>query len=494
MIRHFISASVGIALISITYTAAADDAIIIGGGYNLHASQGQIELNVQYAKDTLEAKGLNVTTYFTDGDAPGNDVFIQHQEPIDATYDALSRVFGDHLNQNREYRSNNFSDISGGTQKDELLPNLQAHFSSATSPQWLIYNGHGKQSSSTPDKVTLELWNNTQLTASELHTELKANKQPLRYAFTQCYSGGFHSIAYEDSNTSLTPAKPQRCGFTAVSAYSLAEGCSASINTDDYRDYTTHFFAALSGYERNGEIIIHDPDEDKDGDVNPREAHLYTLLNAQSTDLSWSTSEDFLDRWEPWYLKWTPKVNALPNNEYSKLFRTLAKKTDITLSQNSVSDIRKQLSNLENDYALTQSSRYENLKKIESIRQEVAKPIVREWPAIEAPFTTGFQQLSKKGILDKINTAIQSDTRYRELLEHQAATADYDMKALSIQRKITQLEKLLHLRRIATLKDQLMQFGSRTDIAHYKAFVACEEMPMANAKGQEILTTTNLRE
>jgi len=77
--------------------AAADEAIIIGGGYSLLSSQGQIELNVQYAKDTLNASGVSTTTFFTDGANPASDVFIQHQNPLDASMEPLSRVFGDHL-------------------------------------------------------------------------------------------------------------------------------------------------------------------------------------------------------------------------------------------------------------------------------------------------------------------------------------------------------------------------------------------------------------
>jgi len=480
MIRQLIIASVGVTLLGATKTATADEAIIIGGGYHLTASQGQIELNVQYAKDTLEAKGLDVTTYFTDGDDPGSDVFIQHQEPIDATFDAISRVMGNYQEQYKEYRTHNLSDVAGSTERDELLPKLQSHFKDATQPQWLIYNGHGRQSQSTPDQVTLELWNNTQLTASELHSELKSSTQPLRYAFTQCYSGGFHSIAYKEPNNSLIPAKPLRCGFTAVSAYSLAEGCSASINTDDYRDYTTHFFAALSGYDRNGEIVLHEPDTDASGDVNPREAHFHTLLNAKSADLSWSTSEDFLSRWEPWYLKWTPQVKTIPNNEYAKLFRELAKATEIPLEKDTLKEIRNQLASLKNERQGLAQKINISTRAIDSLRRNIAKPIVAKWPAVMAPFTVGFQKLSKAGTLKEINTAIEADEQYASLLEQQNAMGDLENSALTIERRITQLEKLLHLRRIATLKDQLMKFGSDTDIKSYQDFVACEELPLTS--------------
>jgi len=426
MNHTLLSTIVTVALLGASQLSHADNAIIIGGGYNLTASQGQIELNVQYAKDTLEANGLEVTTYFTDGNDPGNDVFIQHENPLDNTFDALSRVFGDHLEQNREYRSHKLLEVTGSTQKELLLPQLENQLATANEPLWIIYNGHGQQSKkNTPDRVTLELWNNTSITANELHTTLKQSKQPIRYAFTQCYSGGFHSIAYEQPHNSLIPAKPQRCGFTAVSAYSLAEGCSASINTNDYRDYTTHFFAALSGQERNGDVILNDPDEDKNGTVSPREAHFYTLINAKSTDLSWSTSEDFLDRWEPWYLKWTPQAKTLPDNEYTELFKTLAETIDIPHDNPSVGNIRERISTLNSEHNKLTQQLHQQAQSIRKLRRSIAEPIVAKWPALMAPFSTGFQALSQK--------------------------------------------------------DQLMQFGSETDIATYEDFVACEELPMSHA-------------
>ena len=462
--------------------AAADEAIIIGGGYSLLSSQGQIELNVQYAKDTLNASGVSTTTFFTDGANPASDVFIQHQNPLDASMEPLSRVFGDHLEQNREYRTHQIEEVVGSTRKEELLPALNSLLSSAQSPLWLLYNGHGNQSENSSDEVTIELWDKTRLTAAELHSELNASTQPLRYVFTQCFSGGFHALAYDKPHGSLTPASPQRCGFTAVSPYALSEGCSAGINTDDYRDYTTHFFAALSGYERDGEIISTEPDINKNGDVSPREAHLYTLLNAKSTDISRSTSEDFLERWEPWYLKWTPGIKDLPSNEYAKIFRELAVLNDISLDQNSVSSIRNKLNQLKNDRDDLTNLYKARLVKISKTKETIAQPIVEKWPSILGPYTVGFQKLIADGALEEINTEIQSNAAYADLVNDQDTLGDIVNDRLELDRSATQLQKMLHLRRLATLKQQLVEFGSNADNNTYNQFVQCEEAPFANAK------------
>ncbi len=464
-------------LLAVPTTSTADEAIIIGGGYALTTSQGQIELNVDYARQSLADKGIPAITYFTDGGAPGRDVFIQHEAPLDEFYEPLARVFGDPLEQNREYKDSTLDNIAGSTKRDELLPALQDILGSAEEPLWLLYNGHGKQSFSTPDHVTLELWDNTQVTANELHGELSSSKQPIRYVFTQCYSGGFHALAYDQPDRSLTPAKPQRCGFTAVSAFSLAEGCSASINTDDYRDYTTHFFAAASGFERNGNIVVSEPDTNDDGQVSPREAHLYTLLNANSTDIARSTSEDFLERWEPWYLKFAPGVKDLPSNEYAKLFRELAAQNRIPLNQDSVGIIRTKLKSLEEKRSNLATSYTNKKNQMKQTRNAIAEPLIAQWPALMGPYTAGFQALSTDGSLQTIIESITGMDEYATLVEQQNALIDLENEQLSVDRNAANLQKLLHLRRIATLKQQLQDYGSPADKSSYDAFVQCEEAP-----------------
>lgn len=473
--------------LTLSTTALADEAIIIGGGYSLLSSQGQIELNVQYARESLQDKGLNVTTFFTDGGEPGNDVFAQLQEPLDSTYEPMARVFGDYLEQFREYRSSVLDNIAGSTRRETLLPELTQRLSAAEQPVWLLYNGHGNQSFSTTDQVTLELWDKTRVTAEELHGVLDATDQPLRYAFTQCYSGGFHALAYDEPHGSLKPASPQRCGFTAVSAYSSSEGCSASINTDDYRDYTTHFFAALSGYDRNGRITPTEPDTNKNGDVSPREAHLYSLLNANSIDISRATSEDFLERWEPWYLKWTPGVKDLPANEYAKLFRELASNLDISLDQNSTGTIRGELDKLAERNIDTQKQINNARRDVRSLRSKIAEPVIAQWPAVLGPYTAGYQTLATNGTLPAISEAISADSNYSALVESQTLIGDLQNEQLALEREATNLQKLLHLRRLATLKQQLLDFGDQTDIDTYNGFVQCESMPLNSESSSSTL-------
>ncbi len=464
-------------------SANADQAVLIGGGYNLGASQGQIELNVQWVQDILQDSGMPVVTYFTDGDDPGLDVHYQATadslDPQNQKMDALARVFGDHFLNQQQYKNHSISNVSGSTQADILKPALSNLLASAPDdPTLMVYNGHGAQSSSTLDQVSLKLWGDTSLTASELHEVLGKSKAPTRFVFTQCYSGGFHRIAYKNPEQGLALSDNLRCGFTAESAYRLSEGCSASVNTDDYRDYTTYFFAALSGFERNGEILGTDPDTNLDGQTSLREAHLYTLAEAHSTDMSRSTSENYLEQWEPWYLKWIAQGKSLPNNEYAKLFRDLANKNHMDIANGAAKRIRTKLKEHQEAAKQIAQNRSNQAQKIDLLQGTLINKIAGQWPAVLGPYTAAFESMAASGQLAQISAWVSNQEDYGELVQLQNQDAQQELELLELERHATQMEKLLFYRKLANLKQQLYDYGSASEINNYETLLACEDSPL----------------
>ena len=77
-----------------------------------------------------------------------------------------------------------------------------------------------------------------------------------------CWSGCRPGPGCAFSSPSVIPvafaelARPgsNHCGFLAESADREAEGCSAAIEARDFKDYSTHFFAALAGHGRLDKI------------------------------------------------------------------------------------------------------------------------------------------------------------------------------------------------------------------------------------------------
>jgi len=464
-------------------TTKAAEALLIGGGYDVHGSQGQIELNVKWVQGILEKQGVPTATYFTDGDETGADVHYQlPAEQTTKAHEPLARIFGDWVLHARRYREHEVARVSGSTRRDELVPALrEAVDATRDTDLLLIYNGHGSQSLSTPDQVTLNLWDNTKLSANELHGIVKPRSAPFRYIFTQCYSGGFHRLAYKNPGSGLEISDAPRCGFTAESAYRLAEGCSASIEIDDYRDYTTYFFAALSGYERDGDIVSRNPDTNKDGVTTLREAHLFTLEEAYSTDLSRSSSEDYLIQWQPWYLRWLPPSLNLPNNEYAQLFRDLAKRYDIPFTGKVAKQIRRQLNDTQLQIADTQMRR-QTLRQTQRMLQfSLQTELSRDWPDLLGPYTGAYQAMAASGELNTIAAKVSEHSDYASLVDVQNQDKALDTTLLDLERKATQFQKLLQLRQLAMLKQQLAEYGSATQRADYQALLSCEEAPLQSS-------------
>jgi len=469
--------------------ALADQAILIGGGYNINGSQGQIEKNVKWVQEVLTKSNMPVSTFFNDGDDEAADVHYIHQNsesaestPFDELAVALepvARLFGDQLNNTIRFRNHTVPNVQGSTSAKELTQSLVDIFlETADEPHLIVYNGHGKQSPNSIDKVTMELWGNTKLTASELHSVVEKSNKPTRFVFTQCYSGGFHRLAYKNPESGLELSDSLRCGFTAESAYRLAEGCSASVNSDDYRDYTTYFFAALDGYDRNGEILSVNTDSNNDGDVSMREAHFYTLATAHSTDLSRSTSEDYLQNWQPWYLKWVAGRFDLPNNEYSKIFRALADRYDLPLNNSTAKELRNRIKMYEKAANSLQNKRAVIYDELTEIQHKLIKQASNKWPALSGPYTAGFQSMTMSGEMINVASWVSEQPAYPRIVELQNEDNTLVDAQVDNERNLTQMQKMLHLRKLALLKQQLYQFGTNKEVKGYEKLVGCEDSPL----------------
>jgi len=451
---------------------------LIGGGYNVNGSQGQIELNVKWVQDVLKKASLPVTTFFTDGNNPAPDVHYLHQDSKETEPTAIdilatqlepvARLFKNRVANQRRYRNHSVEHVQDGTTADTLTQAIvDILASNPDESNLIVFNGHGKQSKTSTDKVTMELWNDTHLTAAELHGILNQSNAANRFVFTQCYSGGFHRLAYKNPEQGLALSDTTRCGFTAESAYRLAEGCSAGVNTEDYRDYTTYFFAALDGYDRNGNVLPVETDTNSDGDVSLREAHFYTLEHAHSTDLPRSTSEDYLATWQPWFLKWTVEKPTLQNNEYARIFRVLADRHNISLAGNPVKAIRKLMQTYVNSADDLTAQQSDLKASIDTVQKKLIYAAESKWPSLANPYTAMFQSMSASGEMIQVANWLREQPDYQTLVDLQNNSDNVVQAMLENERNLTQMHKMLHFRKIARLKRQIYEYGTPEQISDY---------------------------
>lgn len=464
---------------------ALDHVWVIGGGPYPGHSEAQIEFNVNWVIQVLNASpgARQLHVYYADGGAPGRDVMLW-QPPAEnkTSLQPLARVFGEQGANGEQFHSSRIPQVSGGTDAAELRARLEKEFSELKPGDraLLIYNGHGLRDEEDPAGNTLRLWNDTQLTVREMDQILRRIDPavPTRFIFTQCFSGGFARLMHPQAQDTLALGAGNRCGFFAESDDRESEGCSASIDVGDYRDYSTYFFAALHGRTRSGEPIETNPDRNGNQRVSLHEAHLFALSQAHNADLPRATSEVFLERWQPWYLRWID-TGAEPDNLYGRIAREVAKKNGLPEAGPALirelkarrRALAEKMDELENEDA-------ELSRAIKDLQKDIRKDIGFRWPEALSPYTLNFVQFLKKD-LDAAQDFILSHPRYPELMAKQNRRAALSHEEISkLDRDITQLDKILRLRKLARLQHQFERRATEQERAWYKRLQSCEGLPL----------------
>jgi hypothetical protein len=468
-------------LINTSAAVAADHVWVIGGGPTPKDSQAQIELNVNWVIQVLKGYpgDRKVHVYYTNGRVSGDDVVLwQPPEESEKTLQPLARVFGEENANGDHYHSHKIPDVIAGTEVGELKPQLEQEFSKLKPGDraLIIFNGHGLHDRNDAAANTLRLWNDTRLPVYDMDLLLNRidAQVPVRFVLTQCFSGGFERLVHPHAEDTLALSEANRCGFFAVSKDDEAEGCSASVNVGDYRDYTTYFFAALQGRFRTGEKIPVNPDLNGDGVVSLYEAHLFALSQAHSTDLPRSTSEVFLERWQPWYLRWTD-TGAQPDNIYGRLARDVAKRNGLPDSGPALIrelQVRRQTLNAKLMRLLDEQA---NLaREIRTLQKEIRIDLGMRWPEVLSPYTLNFVHFLKTD-LKAAQDFIVSHAHYPELVAKQNRNFAIDEEMLDVNRNIAQLDKILRLRELARLQSQFEQHASAQEREWYRRLKSCEE-------------------
>lgn len=456
-------------------TAAETEVWLIGGGSNINNSQGQIEQNVLWLRDLLSRKIsiLKLHTYFGIGNSKGKDVVYWKPIDDDDPAQVIARIFVPVDQIGKNYKRHDFKQLDGGTQKDQLIAKLSKDFEQIrkSNDVLLVYNGHGGYRYSNTKYNFLKLWGDTSLTVAELDNLLDKIPQAntTRFILTQCFSGAFYHLIFDDPENEV-PAKQNRCGFMAESAHREAEGCSLGINKSEYRDYTTYFFAALDGQTRLDTELDSNPDLNEDQQVSYREAHLYALQTAQSQDLSRSTSEVYLENWQPWYLRWQTTTDN-PKSIYWKIAKNVANRHQLTLDTN---NLREKRNSLERDNIAVKAELQTLYEDIEARQEKIQQSIKLRWPELFEPYTDTYSKILKANFKE-ITSEILAHQEYKLLVVQQNNTIIKQAEDLEIERNITQIDKIFRLKKLARLEHQFSRYANMSDQKQYRRLLDCEE-------------------
>ncbi|MEH2289930.1 Caspase domain-containing protein [Nostoc sp.] len=256
--------------------------LVVGGGGAPSYNEIALEKNVLYFQRTLQFMGYNpkqvASIFFANGnDGQASVRYIDQQ-------------------RRQQFKRPNIPHLQGATTLNNLeryFQQLGQHKSSKVS--FLYFTGHGGKNTQDLDNNYFMLWNEQPLSVKHFSQMLDKmpSEKPVVAMMAQCFSGSFANFIYEEGNPKRPVALQTRCGFFATIKSLPSVGCTPEVNEADYRDYSSSFFAGLSGRDRTGKTVS-SADYNQDGRITYAEAHAFAKVDEKSMDLPISTSEAWL--------------------------------------------------------------------------------------------------------------------------------------------------------------------------------------------------------
>jgi hypothetical protein len=199
-----------------------------------------------------------------------------------------------YIDESKErYKSPNIPHLNGSSTYDNLKRSLLEDQS--IKPLFFYFTGHGLLNRKNNNDNTIVLWNSQYVSVKQLAKVLDQMpyQKPFVTMMSQCYSGSFSNLIYKNGDRKQPIAKHRRCGFFATIKTLPSVGCTPEVDEADYQDYSSSFYAGLTGVNRVNQPVS-SADYNLDGKVSYNEAHAYAKIDDKSTDLPISTSEAWL--------------------------------------------------------------------------------------------------------------------------------------------------------------------------------------------------------
>jgi Caspase domain len=269
------------AKLSSASTQKMPDFLVLGGGGAPSYNEIAIEKNVLYFQRTLKTMGFNpeqAPIYF----ANGNDGA--------KTIRYLDRA------GKEKFKAPEIPGILGSaTWKNVQDAIVKTKQSSSSQPLFFYFTGHGSLNEADENNNAMILWNEREVNVKQFTRVLDQlpEKKPFVTVMVQCYAGAFANMIYQKGDPKQPIALQTRCGFFATIKQLPSVGCTPEVDESDYQDYSSSFFAGLSGVNRVGKPVT-SADYNRDGQVSFAEAHGFAKVDEQAADLPISTLEAWL--------------------------------------------------------------------------------------------------------------------------------------------------------------------------------------------------------
>jgi len=491
--------------------------LVLGGGYSPSGNQISLESNVKYFRKIRASIGLtkaSMHTYFADGKEQGRD--LQFFDPNFSVPDinlVFAELFGKTKGIANQYRSNQLNPNGSSN-----LANLDQWFNQRKKSQkagtnLIYFTGHGgKGDSKNPHNTTAYLWSNVRLKVTDFVKKLDnlPIEQSTILVMVQCYSGGFANVLFENGDPKKGLSKHARAGFFSTIQTRVAAGCTPDIREENYQEYSTSFWEALSGVSRIGKKISK-PDYNSDGQTSLMEAHSYVSINSNTIDIPIKTSDVLLRKFLPDEFKpkaKTPKKAGVLDKYLPKFLKKDLNSTDSQpvvkledfsksiLSEWANPEEKAVLVNLSEILELMEDYPGKEIKKLQEqlkkergsiekdkkkasdqknkYRDELRKLLISKHPEISNPYhpttTLLLSTDQKQGVLKIVN---QKGT-WKKLLEEKGKVEKLESQRFIVEKQEVKIMRLRRCIENIILAHLLTKIGSSEQIRQYNRLLTLE--------------------
>jgi hypothetical protein len=463
--------------------AGTDHFLTIGGGGSPRNNQLSLERNVIFFRRMLADCGLSAAShevYFACGNEKIRDLQFSDPkaEPPRANL-LLARVFDRDDELYHNYRPHELGDLKGPANRNAIKEWFTTNGARLADGDrlFIYFTGHGGGGPrGSPRNTTMDLWLDGGMTVKEFVALLdKVNPKVQVVLFmVQCHAGGFGDVIFKGGDVGPVLAEPTRCGFFATWHDRLAAGCTSDTQEENYKDYTTYFFAALSGKTRTGEAIA-PPDYDQDGQTSMAEAHAYVLLNSDTIDIPVCTSDILLRQFSKTR---DDKVKELvtASSKFDQLLKLATPDRRAVLE-----GLSKQLELKGDDRAAAARTLADSIDKQrkgldqkqgrgrdrETLRSQIRGRVLARWPEMNSPYHPAtIEALTHQP--EEIVKTIEGAPGFAKWEELSRQVDEQSEKSFELERRWVKCQRFLYVAESVALEANLGKFAGKLMLSRYE--------------------------
>ena len=283
---------------------------------------------------------------------------------------------------------------------------------------------------------------------------------PVTLVMVQCFSGAFGNVLFAGGDPGGKAVDREIAGFFATTRERMAAGCTPEVNEAEYRDFTSYFFAALTGKDRVGRPVT-GADYNHDGRVGMDEAFAYSLAHDVSIDVPVCTSDVFLRRFVP--------------GQDEEIFRTPYSQVRAwaTPAQGEALDELSAASAAAPRAARARrATRWAATRRFNQAREEARQPLLERWPEL-AERRGPAARSARTQALAEIERRLR-DGRLQELLAAEDALDQADEQQYQTELAEARVLRFVRLAKSIVLAHRLREGGDVATRDRFERLVAAE--------------------